>query len=523
LREAGVSCARIYSPASELDPDGVPYCKYAKSAKHLAHGFMSVPKDFCQGRGHDPCQYLQTCPAASGLEGNDTATVTVGNHGLLSVLVRSAGKTGLRIIDEPQTLLTTHSITGIDLAAAQQLAYSFDLELGEIMRECLRLLQMIVVDNTDMNATEIEHVIGKKLVDRAIAVQTEHQFVAPPVPWTLVRQAREQPVTAARLSTASRCVWIIWRAIITDAKWLLRRENRGRTPTLLLTGPDEQFVGALLSEGATVVIDASPDVEVLSRACGYNVGGSRLSTVTARDGAPIERTLIQWSRGNRTALLPSGTPAIPLFLIGLRKVVDWCLEDPTCRTIGLITLMPFHALYDTDEAFRTQVAEVTKPWNGQILWGHFGAIRGLDDWKHCDALVTLGDPWSNVGDVANDAAFLELKDPENRAEWLAARELEQAHGRLRAPHRTVSGRALHVGRVAPLGWSTVEVDVRLSVNGRPKNRSAVTPSDLRDWIKTTCGGSVSAAARELMCGKSTLHRYLCGEINVPAAIAAYIR
>jgi hypothetical protein len=96
-----------------------------------------------------------------------------------------------------------------------------------------------------------------------------------------------------------------------------------------------------------------------------------------------------------------------------------------------------------------------------IIVGHYGALRGLNHMAAVDALVTLGDPWPNLGVARDEAFFLGLGDAwESRYEAKARAELEQAHGRLRAVRRTRPGRALHVGALLPSGsaWaSNVEV------------------------------------------------------------------
>lgn len=68
---------------------------------------------------------------------------------------------------------------------------------------------------------------------------------------------------------------------------------------------------------------------------------------------------------------------------------------------------------------------IVRSYDGQIRWGYYGAVRGLNHMKDVDAIVTLGDPWPNIGDVMSQLAFCpEGTTLTDRARQLCESELE---------------------------------------------------------------------------------------------------
>jgi hypothetical protein len=95
-------------------------------------------------------------------------------------------------------------------------------------------------------------------------------------------------------------------------------------------------------------------------------------------------------------------------------------------------------------------------------------------------------------------------------------ELEQAHGRIRAVHRTKPGRALHIGNVMPSGsgWRLDRVEVRGAaipgINKRPHGTDLLS-------IVTSLGGITPAAGLAGVSAR-TMARYLTGESTIPAGV-----
>ena len=151
------------------------------------------------------------------------------------------------------------------------------------------------------------------------------------------------------------------------------------------------------------------------------------------------------------------------------------------------------------------LAPILSEWEGDLILGHYGAVRGLNTMADVDCIATLGDPWPNIGQVARDMDYLGMpNESDTRMEALCRAELEQAHGRLRTVHRTSPGRALHVGRVLPAGsgWCDGRVKLERMTVGRPSSPSAMPIEELEAII--TQLGSVSAAARAAGCSRTYL-------------------
>lgn len=545
VRAQGGSALRVFSPASELDADGNPVCRYHESAMALARGRLSVPYELCAGRGEDPCPHRDQCPASMGRAGDEDALVIVGNHGMLSMLTAAAGTTGLRVIDEPPPLLSTVALTAVDFGAAWQHRHCFDPKYFDGVAPAVQAFSSLLTTMpADAEAMEVESLVSDAVLSSARSVDAHN---GPRVARTHVRRAREQAAFAAELARASGATWALWYALTSRARWVARVEHRGGVPTLLLTGPNEDLVEALHAEGRTVLLDAAPDLSVLSKTVGYDLS-KRCVAIAAADGAPIHRTHLHWSGGSRRTLLAEGKLQADRYASALRAVIAWAMEDPACRSLGLITLMPYRLVIDAvkkpeDKATlrawrrsgRTEpqlaaavevLAPVLARWSGELLLGHYGAMRGLDSMKGVDAIATLADPWPHLGEVRNDVAYLGDGDDtaDKRAEWLARAELEQAHGRLRAPHRTRPGRALHAGRLRPLGpgWDD-GVETRRLAPGRPENEAAASVEELRAWIGRHARGSIRGAARMLGVDDKSIRRYLQGSRAIPTEVALLVQ
>jgi hypothetical protein len=171
-----------------------------------------------------------------------------------------------------------------------------------------------------------------------------------------------------------------------------------------------------------------------------------------------------------------------------------------------------------------RLGPVVRSWPGELRFAHYGATRGLNRLAEVDALATLGDPWMNLGDVRNDTAFLPLGESwQARYEAWCRAELEQAHGRLRAVHRTRPGRALHVGAVLPggSGWASGQVEIRKLEGGRPPTLAAMPAEEFRE--RTRWLGPQRQIAEKLGVSTATIERYLAGRCSIPPRIADHLR
>jgi hypothetical protein len=223
----------------------------------------------------------------------------------------------------------------------------------------------------------------------------------------------------------------------------------------------------------------------------------------------------------------------------LGRMTEWVLADPECSHVGIVTFRSIanaiRLVVDPDDG----VAWAKWVESGQtvpdvatvqlaieplierkikISVGHFGAVRGLNSMADADAVITIGDPWLDVGVAQSEALYLGVEWNE-RLEALSRAELEQAHGRLRTIHRARPGRALHVGNMVPSGshWAR-DVDVVRMPAPRPLGlTSEETIGVVRDL------GGPEELQRVIGCGRATAVRVALGFRSLSPAAIALIR
>lgn len=563
LRAAGTPVRRIFGPLSVLRDDGTPECRFHDVARPLVDGGQPMAWELCQGRGFERCEFYDQCLARNGVEGPDDARVSVGPHALLSQLDESAGSTGLLVIDEPPPLLETIVLSREDLDVAERSIKHFEGRFAAAMTpaldafirwtdaaenqaacppdDALRAAAGPVPDSA-LRAAGVGG-SGDAAVDvracAANAIAEDRRSQAPPLQRAVVFNAKRSPPFARQLGTASKVLGTIRAALTSPSPVVVRVEaKRG----LIVTAAREDLTKAVRRAGSVVVTDANADLHlpVLAKVVGYDPHFHRFG---AGDGAPIRRTLIRCRSATRKGWFEGGRPALDAGITtALTAAIEWVKEDPECARVGLITYRTVRLLFEAacrpkdatvDEQWRAlglpraaiaQARDVLGPifasWPGEILLGHYGAMRGLNSMADVDALITLADPWPNVGDVENDVAFLGLEvPPDERLRAMCRAELEQAHGRIRAVHRKRAGRALHVGDEAPSGsgWTAGSVEIRRLHEGPV----LMDQHGLR--VAVVRLGGMRAAAVRLGCPERSLRRYMAGECAIPAKIVEMLR
>lgn len=566
IARTGTPVQRLFGPLSLLGLDGeTPVCQYHAQALPLVEGGQSMQWELCEGRDAHPCPHRTTCPAAEGAEGPSDARIAVGPHALLSRLAGLAGTTGLLVIDEPPDLLETVTLSVEELLVAQRALPAFYEAYAVALAPALELVTAWV---SALGPVGTPVLLGEGLracgfqppalararpalgldgdaVACAIAAPfpPERRNKVPPLDLLAVLRARQSIAYARELGTASKALKWVYHALASPVPVAARIDAERR---LVLTSAREGLMDALRREGSVVVTDANADLHapILAKVVGYD---PPLHRFTAPDGAPVTRTMIRCRSATRRGWLPDRKLTVgPSLRSAVRAAFAWVAEDGSARKLALITFAPlalvFRALADPADGSveslwkeagqpRALLAEacaslgpIVRCWPGRIVVGHYGGVRGLDHMADVDSLMTLGDPWPNLGDVQSDAAFLGLEEVwEARLEALCRAELEQAHGRLRAVHRAHPARALHVGNVLPggSGWSSDQVELRRLVGGRPKTESAMDLAEL-DLLVARLGG-LRAAARAIGCDHAVLARLRRGDRPVSAAVARALR
>lgn len=565
IAAAGVDVVRYFGVLSVLGADGRPVCQYHEAGRALAAGGQSIPWELCEGRGKERCDRADTCPAYGGREGPEASRVAVGCHAMLSELEGWCGKTGLLVIDEPPEALETEILRVDEIQKAIGQLSRFEPRYAAAMAPALDLVAAWLpgaldyvgplatapgtFSRPDLEDVAFEATGAQGWIEAArSAFEPDHKGSrAPALKRNEFVVSRKNPHLAKILGEASRVVGAIWRALNVDGA-VVRVEGRGvdadgkPKPALVVVWPNPQLTSALLRDGATILLDAAADLHapVVKKIVGYV---PPLHTFAAADGAPIERTLALDTGATRAGWLPRGQLDAERGAAAIRRVVDWALEAPCPGGLGIITFLPMelalraargedvtaawtksgHQLGVLDEARRVIVPELSRLGGLRLELGHYGAMRGLDGWKELDALVTLGDPWPNIGDVQHEVDYLGLGVGwQERVEAKCRAELEQAQGRLRTVHRSRPGRQLHVGHVVPGGWPTWATRAkRRASEGRPANAATVTSTELGDLV--ALAGGPSEAARRLGIGRRSLARYVMGVINAPADVVAALR
>ena len=566
LAARGVQARRLFGPLSLKHPDGTPVCQLHDVARHLVSGGQPMQWELCQGRDIEPCPHRDTCPARDGVEGPEDARVTVGPHQLVGALDREAGTTGLLVIDEPPDLLDLTPLRPADLERTLGMLHVFDAGFASALApalealhawaehvgplsECVPIREAItqageIIDSATMKRAEITCGFKGDPVQYAAAAQPDERTgKAPPIRYAELKAARNNVAYARKLGRASGVLHTLFHAVTSEAPAavVLEKGSKGR-PHLIVIAVREQLARALRREGAVVAMDANIEVNapIYAKAVGYD---PPLHRFAGADGVPIRRLHVRRKSAVRKHWIPRGKLKLAPGLV--QSVKDILEFAEGTSSLGIITmhaielalraaLEPETPQHETawrearqDPEALTQAREVLGPllraYPGEILLGHYGAVRGLNYMSDMDCLATLGDPWPHLNRVRHEVAFLALDDTwESRMVELCKAELEQAHGRLRAVHRQAPARAIHVGSVRPggHGWTVGQVEVRAVQTGRPATVPAMTTQDVRSIVELA--GGVREAARLSGVSRSSISRILTGH-PVSAKLASRFR
>jgi hypothetical protein len=268
--------------------------------------------------------------------------------------------------------------------------------------------------------------------------------------------------------------------------------------------------------GSVVVLDATANASALGAVVGE---GLRVERVDVEDAPGTRRLWARWASGARSRHVGPEQEPDPRQLRGaLRRIAE---QTRRCgaRSVGILAHKAVHeGLERAIEQVRggsgvtplllpAEFVRLLGPREDgspgvEFVLGHFGAQRGLDRWKECELLVTLGDPHPNLGAVTAEALALGV-DPQAYADHQAGAELVQAWGRARAVHRQVPGVILHVGNLAPSGelapqWSGAGPSFAPPGRPRATGRDGV-PLDPSTWAseRERLGLSARGHARHL--------------------------
>ncbi|WP_438026349.1 bifunctional DNA primase/polymerase [Sorangium sp. So ce233] len=519
-------------PLAARNDDGSWACHYHDAAAAFAASRQSVRWSLCEGRGVSPCDRKDGCRAYNAPGPPDEARIAIFTFARLKVAAALAGKTGLLILDEPPPMLEHHALSGTWFGETERSLRYFEVEYVRALRPAVDALRRWLEAAPLGEPSPLDHIVGRDAIEEAKRV---FEGSGAKLRWSAMRTqeisaCRRSKAFAARIGAVGRGLSALCDAmhVPQDGARVCVEERKGHR-VLVLSLPNMPLYEALRREGATVIVDANAGIslEVYERAVGYR---PKVTEVHVADGCAVHRTQLR-VRTTRTAFLSQDRLDVALLVRRLREVVSWVRQDPMTRRIAIVSFKLVEvalrsALGDDvgtawgdlgqDEAALDEVRRLLAPELGKLParpdFGHYGALRGLDEWRELDALVTLGDPWWLLTDVQRDARYIGLPDWERRYEALCAAELEQAHGRLRTVHRTRPARLLHVGNVVPGGWR--DAQVWEPVGGRPKAERRDDADELAALVESV--GGVKAVARLLGTSPGALRRYVGGERAIPA-------
>jgi hypothetical protein len=577
LREAGAEVRRVFGPLSLLREDGTPECRYHSAAAPLVAGGQPVRLAFCQRDDGRDCEYAAQCRAKDGADGPEDARIVVGTHALIGTLAAAAGADGLLVIDEPPSVLETTEIDEHALRTTVWRLPYFGGRYAAAMRPALHAVGGWLMEATprqgrrpmafgnvvaegvrNVTKADLGHACartgaepsGDAVCDVIAcargAFAPSHRGEVPPIQAAHLYACRVAVGFAREMGVASGVLGCLHQALASEGVVMARIEARGGARSLVVTQASEDFGEVVQREGPTILMDANADLHapVVEQLTGKP---ARLLRFRALDGAPIARTMIRsrsstrrrWFAGGRLVLSGGVVAAVG-------GAIRWAKEDPDARVLGVITFRAlrvalalvrnptdakladaWRAIAPEDEALadlHAKLGPLLGAWTGDVLFGHYGAVRGLDTMKDVDCLATIGDPWPNLGQVQHECDYLRLSvDWEARAEAVCRAELEQAHGRLRAVHRRRAGRALHIGRIPPggSGWTAGHVQFRALTATSVPTQPSMSPDELRVLVEAR--GGVRALARDVGCCHSHISRCLQGLRTIDADFADLLR
>ncbi len=528
LEAAGVPCLRMFGPLSMPGPHKGKECKYATVGAALARGGLSVAAVLCRG-----CDQRDTCRAKDGIDGPADARVAVGPHALVAELAEHAGKTGLLGVDEPPPLLTVETLTVDDVRRALGELHFFESTYAACMAPILDGVRRWIERGLDVESGSILR--GLTVIDPALeeaafettgcatalewaeASMGTRKGDAPPVKDDARTQLRLDIRSARSAGDAAYVLSLIRRAVLSHEDVSASVEDLpgkdGAIRKLVLVASEKRMQRALRREGATVVVAADADVSksLVARTVGYDppMAAFRAAEV------PVQRTLIRTAGANRKGWIGSDGLQSGSILRAIRSLVDWFLEGEIFRTCAVVTYLSIETeIREQKTEFALAAGQEFSRLRHGVALGHYGALRGLDEWKDLDALGTLGDPIPNIGVLERQAAWVRrgrvaVLPPDDWARRHAAAELEQAHGRLRTVHRGRPCRQAHVGTVLPAGWGS-RVRIVEAHDGRPRG---VEVEQIAEVIKFL--GGASLVSRQLGVSRSTVNRWISKESRPP--------
>jgi hypothetical protein len=252
-----------------------------------------------------------------------------------------------------------------------------------------------------------------------------------------------------------------------------------------------------LIENGGIVFDADPP-EAQLRARRPDVEVVR---VDIADRSFRRRAIVYEANSNRQRLTPRGE-TIP-------EAAEKRLRDAVARAeaAGIQRLLVVTFLDLAEALKREGASQAIDRWraSGRTLDVTFhGDCADDERWASYDGYVTIGDPWPDGDATAAHAQAFEINFEHEYVRRVRA-ELARAHGAALDVTRDEPAWHLHIGTVAPFGWTDENTIVERLPQGRRPNHSAMDRDEFEAIVRRV--GSLAEVARQSGISTKTLTRY----------------
>jgi hypothetical protein len=535
-------------------------CRHAALASRLEAAGLSVPRHLCAN-----CKYRAAC----GLR-TPSANLMVTNHALLQAAIEHVGEHGLLIIDEGPALFdhVELGLSDLDVTLRALSVPTFHRAFAQAVQPFVKAVHAaMVTDSTSFIAdvrraaqrrgVQLENIVemalaeGEVPVDEVVAGDSDPWLRAlaafqlasseiargaePPFRRRLVRSAMmAQPVDFPAMVQAARCLKTLARIFgMSGERSSTTWEVEGDETVIKATFVNRSLEAALRRSGPTVLLDATFDAMAVQRLVAPRSVAER--AVDVADAASMSRVVVYWGQSTRRWTLPNGGPDWgvigPVLAHGIRLVREWDAR--------IVLVVAAKVIAEALRGHLTGAAHVSHPGGGgavdafalsggRLLIAHFGNLRGRNEfdgvtWQALDAVLSLGDPIPNIGAMEAEAKVLGLDEHERdaRIRSIAAAELAQAHGRLRAPRRTRPALSLHYGQIIPAGWHPGNARLEVLPPGRPPVVGVMSVDELAAAAAGV--GGVAGLARASGISRTTLSDLIKGRRPISGYVASQVR
>jgi hypothetical protein len=507
IEARGVDVLYVRGPLSVEDETGAPVCEFAGITLPQRDVGANIRWEFCKGQGKQPCPYLETCPAAKGEEGEKGAPVVVGVHAMLPTLAKKVGENGLLIIDETPTLKETFIFTKGDIATTIQVLEgrrAFGQELSDALLPAVRRFA----------AGEVLSDEERAALEKSLGASSDGFDPMPHILTTEIvglrstrdRERAQNVATARRVLTAMARLYVKMRGPLYAGSF--QEGVRGINP---------EVAEVFRRKGQVVLLDATPDLRLLEHVMGHAPERTELNV---GNGATIRREVV-YTKATRSSLTPDGGVNVR----EVAKILEQALAGAEGQFVGIVTYKeiagPLREAWESAQGPFAELLNAHRATGGELDVLHYGNMRGRDDLKEVDRLVTIGDPCPNVGNEEAWAKTLNIEDADGYINQLTRDELEQAHGRIRAPWRTKPAVAMHFGRELPGGWGA-GTTVSQMPTGRPKNTAAMAGEEFKG-ARVGLKLSQKEFAKLMELSERAVRNYESGARGIPPDVAAEVR